>query len=436
MSTLPSTPNSPQKEPNSYAITDVLHDTSTTRSTVCDAAVAGVLNDLGVLEESTLLVLERRCLPAELSLLHLLLGDVGINDSLLGINGNSVTILDQSNGTAVLCLRDDVTDEETVTATAEAAISQHSDVVTKSGTHNGGRRSQHLDHTRTTLGTLVTDDNDSLLALLERTTLDGLNETILTVEDSGLAGELSTFLTSDLGNTATRGNLAVKDLDVTGLLDGVAEGTDNLLTLWHVADVLKVLCHGLTGDGHAAAVDGTLLQEELEDGGSTTNVVKVGHNVLAGRLEVGKKRSTVADGLHVVRGKSDADGVSHGDQVENSVGRTTSDVDNSHGVLEGLAGHNVRGADVFLEEVLDGATGSQTFKLLGLRHGGVGRRTRQGHTHGFNDRSHGVSSVHATASTTTRAGVLDNVLALVLVDLASDELTVSLEGRDDVESLI
>jgi hypothetical protein len=398
--------------------------------------MAGILDDLGVLVESTLLVLERRCLPAELSLLHLLLADISVDDSLLGVDSDGVTVLDESDRATVLSFRNDVTDEETVATTTEASVSQHGNIVTETGAHDSGRRSQHLNHTRTTLGALVTDDNNSLLALLERATLNGLDQAILSVKDPGLAGELGTLLSGDLGDTAARGDLAVQDLDVTGLLDGVAEGTDDLLALGHVANILEVLGHGLTSDGHTTSVDGALLQEELEDGGGTTNVIKVSHDVLAGRLEVGKQGGAVTDGLHVVNGKSDANRVSHGDQMENCIGRTTSDVDNSHGVLKSLAGHNIRGADVFLEQVLDSTTGSQTFELLGLGHGGVGGRTRKRHTHGLDDGSHGVGSVHATTSTTTGAGVLDDVLALVLVDLTSDELAVSLEGRDDVESLV
>jgi hypothetical protein len=122
--------------------------------------------------------------------------------------------------------------------------------------------------------------------------------------------------------------------------------------------------------------------------------------------------------------------------VEDCVSGTTSNVDNSHGVLESLAGHDIRGADIFLEQVLDSTTGSQTFELLGLGHGGIGGGTGKRHTHSLNNGSHGVGSVHTTASATARAGVLDDVLTLVLVDLTSDKLTVSLEGRDDVESLV
>jgi hypothetical protein len=424
------------KKYNSYAITNVQYGTSAFRSGISDATMAGILNDLGVLVKSALLVLERGCLPAELSLLHLLVSDISVDDSLLGIDSDGVTVLDESDRTTVLSLRDNMTNEETVATTTEASVGQHGNIVTKTSAHNGGRRSQHLDHTRSTLGAFVADDNDGLLALLERATFDGLDQTILTVKDSGLAGELRTLLSGDLGDTATRGDLAVKDLNVASLLDGVAEGTDNLLALGHVADILEVLSHGLASNGHTTAVDSTLLQEELQDGGGTTDIVKVGHDVLAGRLEVSKQGRAITDGLHVINGQSNTNGVSHGDQVEDCVSGTTSNVDNSHGVLESLAGHDIRGADIFLEQVLDSTTSSQTFELLGLGHGGVGRGTGEGHTHGLDDGSHGVGSVHATTSTATGAGVLDNILALILVDLTSNELTVSLEGRDNVESLV
>ncbi len=60
-----------------------------------------------------------------------------------------------------------------------------------------------------------------------------------------------------------------------------------------------------------------LLEEELEDSRGTTNIVKIGHDVLAGRLEIGKERGAVTDSLHVINGKGDANRVSHGDQVKN-----------------------------------------------------------------------------------------------------------------------
>ena len=63
------------------------------------------------------------------------------------------------------------------------------------------------------------------------------------------------------------------------------------------------------------------------------------------------------------------------------------------------------------------------------RRGGHGQR----HAHGLDGRGHGVGGVHAAAGARARTGVLHHLLQLRLGDLLGQELTVGLEGGDDVE---
>jgi hypothetical protein len=158
--------------------------------------------------------------------------------------------------------------------------------------------------------------------------------------------------------------------------------------------------------------------------------VDICHDVLAGGLEVGQQRGTVRDALEVVDGEFQPDAVGDG------VCRAAGDGDDDHCVLEGLAGEDVRGADVLPEQVLDRASRGQALEHLGFGVGRVGGGAGERHAHGLDGGGHGVGRVHAAAGALAVAGVADDVEALVLCDLAGDELAVRLEGGDDVDLLV
>jgi hypothetical protein len=401
---------------------------------ISDTAVASILDQLSILEQRTLLVLERRSLELELPALQLLGSRVNdVNNIVVGINSDGVAVADKTNGTALLGFRSDVTDQETVAAAGEATISDEGNVVAETVAHDGGAGLEHLRHTGATLGTLVADDDDGLLALLESAGLEGFDEEVLGVEAAGLAGEDGTLLAGDLADGALGGEAAAEDLDVAGGLDGVGDGADDVLVGGEVGDEFCVLLEGLAGDGHAGAVEHALLEQVLDQAGGAADVVEVLEDVLAGRLEVGEERCAVGNGLEVVDGESDADRVGNGDQVEDGVGAATSDVHEDHGVLKSLASDDVGRSDVLLQQVLDGATGGQALHHLRLALGGVGRRTGKRHSHDLNHTGQSVGGVHATAGTAAGARVSNNIEALLLGDLARDELSVSLERRDNVQ---
>lgn len=326
-----------------------------------------------------------------------------------------------------------MTDQEAVGAAGEAAISDKSAGGAEAGAHEGGGGLEHLGHAGPALGAGVADDDDGLVLLFDLFALESGDEVVLMVEDARLADEPGAFLAGDLADGAAWGQGAAEDLDVASFLDRVGQGPDDLLVGGEVGEVLEVLGEGLTCDGHAGAVDDAFLEQELEQGRGAADVVQVGHDVLARWLKVGEEGGAVRNLLEVFDVELDANRVGDGDQVEDGVGRATGDVDYNHGVFKGLAGQDVRGPNVLLEQPLDGLTGSQALEILGLGLGRVRRGAGQSHTHDLDGGRHGVGRVHTATGTTTGAGVADDVEALVLVDLAGEELSVRLEGRDDID---
>lgn len=227
-------------------------------------------------------------------------------------------------------------------------------------------------HAGATLGAAVADDNNGLVLLLDLVAFQRLDEGILVVEHAGLTSEASTLLTSDLADATTGSQRAAQNLNVTSGLDGVGEGTDDLLVLGEVGSLLQVLGESLTSDSHAGSVNQTLLEKHLKQSRGTTNAEQISHDVLAGGLQIGQEGDAVGDGLEVLNSELHANGVSDGDQVEDGIGRSTGDVDNNHGILESLAGQDITGTDVLGEQLLDGTSSSQTLEVLGLRVGRVG----------------------------------------------------------------
>lgn len=55
----------------------------------------------------------------------------------------------------------------------------------------------------------------------------------------------------------------------------------------------------------------------------TSNPVDILHDVFTTWLEIGKEGDSVGNRLEVVNSEGDADGVGHGDEMEDSVGGTT-----------------------------------------------------------------------------------------------------------------
>ena len=73
---------------------------------------------------------------------------------------------------------------------------------------------------------------------------------------------------------------------MTGRLQGLAERSDDLLLSGEISNVLQVLFQRLASHSHLATVKETFLEQEFEERRCATNVVDIGHDVLAGWLQV------------------------------------------------------------------------------------------------------------------------------------------------------
>lgn len=402
---------------------------------VRDTAVAGVRDKTRVLGQGAASVSQRGRRPALAALGKNLLRDVEVNLVVVDINHNLVAILNKRNGSSLGSLRHNVANQETVRTTREAAVSQQSNVLTQTVAHQGRRGLQHLRHTRSTLGALVSDNGNSLLALLDLASLERVDKLDFVIVHTGATLEVGAFLTRDLGNGTAGRKSTSENLQVTSRLDGVAQGSDDLLALGHVGKVLHVLRKSFTRACDGRAIEHALLEEELGHSRSTANLGEIGHDVLAGRLHVSQKRSFVTDSLEVVDSQLNANRLGNGNHVQNSIGRTASNDNVGDGILKSSLGHNVAGLKADSEQILDGLTGFDALLVLGLGSGRVRRRAGEGHTEKLSGGGHRVGSVHTTASTLSRAGVLDNIVTLLHCNLLRKVLTVRLESGDDIKRL-
>ena len=112
--------------------------------------------------------------------------------------------------------------------------------------------------------------------------------------------------------------------NVTRLLDGVRNGSDNLLILPLAAMLLNpaltILSKGPPSDRHFVARHDSLLDEEVNHAGDASDSVDILHDVFAARFEIGEEWYTVRDFLKVVNGECNAHRMGNGDEMEDCVG--------------------------------------------------------------------------------------------------------------------
>ena len=224
-----------------------------------------ILHGLGILVQRAPCDLQRRLYPLRPSPAHLLRRDIKIQSPALGVDGDPVAVSHQRDGAALLRLGHDMADEKAVAAAAEAAVGDEGDVVAEPGAHDGRAGLEHLRHAGAAAGSFVADDDDGLVApaddvaLLERG-----DEVVLVLVHPGRADEAEALFACDLADAAVGREAAAEDLDVAGLLDGVAERTDDLLVGREGWRFSYVFGKCLAGYGHSAAVDQAFLEQKLQ----------------------------------------------------------------------------------------------------------------------------------------------------------------------------
>ena len=105
------------------------------------------------------------------------------------------------------------------------------------------------------------------------------------------------------------------------------------------------------------AVEEAAVEEALGEDARAAGVLVVLGDVLAAGGEVADEGRALGDGVEVVDGERDVELAGDGDEVEDGVGAASGRADGGDGVLEGLAGEDLAGAEVVAGEVHDEAAG-------------------------------------------------------------------------------
>ena len=113
------------------------------------------------------------------------------------------------------------------------------------------------------------------------------------------------------------------------------EGADHLIVETVLAVI--ILARGLPGDGERLGPDLAGLHELAEDGGHAARVVIGFAEILARRLDVGKQRDLVPNGLPILDREFDAHVAGDGGDVRRAVGGSADRRVHDDCVLEGFA---------------------------------------------------------------------------------------------------
>src|SRR5262249_49986131 len=152
-----------------------------------------------------------------------------------------------------------------------------------------------------------------------------------------------------LDDAALRGEVAPEDAEAAAGLDGRLDREDDVLPL-ALDDGSRDLTQRATIDSWSVAVDEPLFGELPRDERDTACTVDVGRVVATPRLHVGEHRRLLRHAVEVVDRERDPELVRDREQVEKAVRRAARRHDGGGRVLEGLAGHELRGAEVLSDE--------------------------------------------------------------------------------------
>ncbi len=173
-----------------------------------------------------------------------------------------------------------------VGATRKAAVGNQGHLFAQTSPHNRAGRLEHLRHPRPPLGPFVADHHH--MARLHFAAADGIIGLKFTVKHNCLPLKKLTFLARNLGHAAPLSQVAVEDLQVTGLFDRIGQRPDDGLVGGQVWGFREVFGQGLAGHRQGAAIEQAFLKEVFHHGRHPAYLMEVFHQVLAARLEVGQ----------------------------------------------------------------------------------------------------------------------------------------------------
>ena len=126
------------------------------------------------------------------------------------------------------------------------------------------------------------------LALGNLAFLEGLQHQLFGIEDVGRTGKSEPLLARDLCHRTFGRQVAFEYLQMAGRFQRIGNRPHNLLPGAQSRQILHILPQGLAGDGHAVAVQQSLLQKHLGNRRQAADSLEIFHNVRAAGLEIGK----------------------------------------------------------------------------------------------------------------------------------------------------
>ena len=189
-----------------------------------------------------------------------------------------------------------MTDAEPAGRTTKATIGDQRNGLAHASTHDGTRDTEHLAHTRTTDRALVADHDH--IAIVDFAVDHGVHRRLFATEDAGGAAELANAGRGDLDDAATRRSRAAQDKQATIGMNRIREWMYDRAV--RIRSIRECLGHRLTCDRQLVTVQEARVEQLLEDRRHATNLVEIGHHVLATRLEVGNVWRHLGNSIEIV----------------------------------------------------------------------------------------------------------------------------------------
>ena len=240
---------------------------------------------------------------------------------LRNIDTDQIAFLNECDRTALCCLRAYMTDGRTAGCAGKTAVRDQGYGRTKSHTCNGRSRIQHFTHTRTTLWSLITDDNN--VACHDLAAADCLDGILLAVKDSGRAF-MNLHLRNNgrtFDNCGIRCQVSFQNGDTAGLAVWILNRADDLRIF--IDTSFDVLPYGLSGYCHTLCVQQIQLVQLIHNGINTACLVQLLDVVVSCRSQMTEVRGLLADGVCHLRIQLYACLMRNGRQMQHTVGGTS-----------------------------------------------------------------------------------------------------------------
>jgi len=283
---------------------------------------------------------------------ELFFADVKSDGAIGDIEFDEVAILHEGEGAADRGFGRDVEDAGTVGSTGHSGIGDAEDVADSffEEVFWDGKHAGFGDAGRANRAGILHDEN-VVFGDAEGGIVDAFLNVWVVFEDNGGAFVLQEFWSSggSFDDGAFGGKVSPKDGGASLLGDRIVEGTNDFVVVDFRA--VETFAEGLSEDGGGVEVEE--VADAVEEGREPAGIEEVGHDVFAGRSEVGEDGSFARDFVEEFERKIDARASGESGDVDDGIGRATDGHVGGDGVFKGFAGEVEGGFEVLPDHVHD-----------------------------------------------------------------------------------